>query len=93
MANNNNLNQLPYAKWLEKALHDVVALPVDGICLTVILKGGEAYTNYYNMNMMNKLTISGLIQQDAMLDAMAANGFIEYADEEEVEANGEEEEG
>lgn len=89
---NNNLNQLPYAEWLEQALHDVIALPVDGISLTVILKGGEAYTNYYNINMMNKLTIAGLIQQDAMLDSMAANGYIEYADEED-EANGEEEEG
>ena len=79
---NNNLNQLPYAKWLEKALHDVISMPVEGISLTVILKGGEAYTNYYNINMMNKLTIAGLVQQDAMLDSLAANGLIEYADEE-----------
>ena len=79
---NNNLNQLPYAEWLEKALHDAINMPVEGISLTVILKGGEAYTNYYNINMMNKLTIAGLVQQDAMLDSLAANGLIEYADEE-----------
>ena len=85
----NNLNQLPYAEWLEKALHDVIALPVEGISLTVMLKGGEAYTNYYNINMMHKLTIAGLIQQDAMLDSLAANGLIEYADE-EGESDGEE---
>ena len=88
---NNNLNQLPYAEWLEKALHDVISMPVEGISLTVILKGGEAYTNYYNINMMNKLTIAGLVQQDAMLDSLAANGFIEYADE-EGESDGEEKE-
>lgn len=79
---NNNLNQLPYAEWLEKALHDVISMPVEGICLTVILKGGEAYTNYYNINMMNKLIIAGLVQQDAMLDSLAANGLIEYSDDE-----------
>ena len=92
MTTNNNLNTLPYAEWLEKALHDVIAMPVDGICLTVLLKDGEDYTNYYNINMLHKLTIAGLIQQDAMFDAMAANGIIDYEDEEEDEANGEEEE-
>ncbi len=82
-----NLNALPYAEWLEKALHGLVKMPVEGICFTAILKGGEAYTNYYNISMMNKLTIAGLIQQDATLDSLAANGFIEYADEENESPN------
>ena len=93
MSETNNLNALPYAEWLEKALHDLIKMPIDGICFTAILKGGEAYTNYYNISMMNKLTIAGLIQQDATLDSLAANGFIEYADEEEGDDNGEEENG
>lgn len=92
MSEANNLNALPYAEWLEKALHDLIKMPVEGICFTAILKDGEAYTNYYNISMMNKLTIAGLIQQDAMLDSMAANGFIEYADEEEGDSDGQEKE-
>jgi hypothetical protein len=44
---------------------------------------GETYLNYYEISMGDKLTLAGLIQQDAMLDALAANGFIDYADEEE----------
>ena len=82
MSETNDLKALPYAEWLEKALHDLVKMPIEGICLTAILKGGEAYTNYYNVSMMNKLTIAGLVQQDATLDSLAANGLIEYADEE-----------
>lgn len=87
--NNNNLNKLPYAEWLEKTLHDVIGLPVKGISMTVILDGGDAYTNYYNTSMSDKLIIAGLVQQDAMLDSMAATGLIKYAEEDE--SDGEEE--
>ena len=58
-------------------------MPVEGICLAAILKDGSVSVDYHNVPMLQKLTISGLIQQDAMLDTMAANGLIEYADEEE----------
>ena len=89
--NNNTLNNLPYAQWLEQALHDIIGLPVKGIALTVVLNGGDAYTNYYNISMSDKLIIAGLVQQDAMLDSMAATGLIKYADEED-DADGEEKE-
>ena len=84
MSNNvNNIFDLPYAKWLEKTLREMTAFPVKGICLNAITENGEAYTNYCQISMMDKLTIAGLIQQDAMLDSLAANGIIEYADDEE----------
>lgn len=89
---NNNLNNIPYAQWLEKTLQEISKLPIKGMCLNAILDNGEAYTAYYNATMLDKITIAGLIQQDAMLDTMAANGFIEYADEED-ETDGEEKEG
>ena len=85
----NNLNNIPYAQWLEQTLQEIIKLPIKGMCLNAILDNGEAYTAYYNASMLNKLTIAGLIQQDAMLDTMAANGFIEYVDEED-EIDGEE---
>ena len=90
MPTKNNFNNIPYAQWLEQTLQEIIKLPIKGMCLNAILDNGEAYTAYYNATMLDKITIAGLIQQDAMLDTMAANGFIEYADEEEDEDNGEE---
>ena len=78
----NNLKDIPYTQWLENALQELIKLPVKGICLSAITTTGEAYTNYYEISMMDKLLIAGLIQQDATLDTLAANGFIDYADEE-----------
>ena len=88
---NNNWNNIPYAPWLEKALQELITFPVRGICLSAITETGESYVNYYQISMADKLTIAGLIQQDAMLDTLAANGLIEYADE-EGEDDGEEKE-
>lgn len=79
----NNLNSIPYAKWLENALQELIKFPVKGICMAATTNTGETYLNYYEISMGDKLTLAGLIQQDAMLDALAANGFIDYADEEE----------
>ena len=78
----NNLNEIPYAQWLEDALQVLITLPVKGVCLCAVTNTGEAYTNYYEISMMDKLTIAGLINQDATLDALAANGFIEYEEDE-----------
>lgn len=91
MENKKNLNSIPYAKWLETALQEMIALPIKGICLSAVTGTGEAYTNYYEISMADKLLIAGLIQQDAMLDTMAANGMIEYSDD-EGDADGQEEE-
>lgn len=84
---NNNVTSLPYAKWLEKSLQELVKFPVKGICINATTTNGEVYTNYYNMSMLEKLTIAGVVQQDAMFDSMAANGVIEYADDEAEETN------
>ena len=87
---NNNLNNIPYAQWLEQALSELITMPVEGICLAAVLKDGSTLTNYHKIPMVQKLVIAGLIQQDAMLDTLSVNGFIEYEDEED-DANGEEE--
>ena len=86
-----DLNNIPYAQWLEKALQELVKLPVRGICIVATTDGSDVYTDYYNVSMGDKLVVSGLIQQDAMFDAMAANGMVEYLDENEEAADGEEE--
>ena len=83
MSKNHNITEMPYAKWLEQSLSDISALPIRGIAIVGITEGGDAYTNYYNTSMADKLVLSGLINQDAMFDSMASNGIIEYEDDDE----------
>ena len=79
----NNLNEIPYAQWLEQTLQDIIKLPVKGICLNAILDNGEVYTAYHNATMHDKITIAGFIQQDAMIDTLAVNGFIQTEEDED----------
>ena len=85
MNNTNDIRNMSYASWLEQALQELVHFPVKGICIAATTNTGEFYVNYHNVPMGDKLTISGLINQDAMLDTMAANGIIEYAEDQETE--------
>ena len=87
-----NINELPYAAWLEKNLRELIETPVKSICISAVSTDGDIYRDYYNTSMVDKIAIAGIIQQDAMLDSMAAHGIIEYADEEEGDTNGEEKE-
>lgn len=83
MSNNTNITEMPYATWLEETLRDISTMPVEGIAIMGVLKGGETYTAYYNVSMADKLLLSGLVNQDATLDMLAAQGIIDYADEDE----------
>lgn len=78
MSKNHNITEMPYAKWLEQSLSDISALPIRGIAIVGITEDGDAYTNYYNTSMADKLVLAGFINQDAMFDSMAANGIIDY---------------
>lgn len=77
-----DLTKIPYAQWLENALQELIKFPVKGICMYATTENGEIYSNYHNISMMDKVTIAGLIQQDATVDSLIANGFIE----EEIES-------
>jgi hypothetical protein len=82
---NNNLNNIPYAQWLENALRELIDLPVKSICIFATTENGDIYNNYHNITMADKLVMAGIIQQDAMLDTMIANGFIEEEDDDDTE--------
>lgn len=83
MTNKNNITKMPYAQWLEQTLRDISELPVKGIALMGVLDGGESYAAYYNVSMTDKLVLAGLVNQDATLDMLAAQGVIDYKDDEE----------
>lgn len=90
--NNINITAMPYAAWLEQTLRDISGMPIRGIALVAVTDDSAAwYTNYYECTMADKILFSGIINQDATLDMMAAQGIIEYDDEEE-DVDGEEEE-
>lgn len=92
MTNKNNITNMPYAQWLEQTLRDISELPVKGIVLMGVLEDGESYTAYYNISMTDKLILAGLVNQDATLDMLAAQGVIDYNDDEEEDVDGKEEE-
>lgn len=87
--NNNTFNDISYAQWLEEALKELINFPVKGICINAVTSDGDVYTNYHEINMMDKIKIAGLLQQDAMLETLRVNGMIN--DDEEDDEDGEEE--
>lgn len=85
----NNLNNLPYAQWLEESLKNIIGKPVQAICIMTKVPnsdpelGDDIGTGYWNCAMSDKVLFAGMLQQDAMLDTMRANGFIDDDEDEE----------
>ena len=83
-----DINNLPYAAWLERSLQDMMGRPIESICIITKFDKGEVGTGYWNCTMGDKLLFAGIMQQDAMFDTMEANGM--FIDEEEPEDEQEE---
>ena len=86
------MSEKPIVEWLREALRDISQFDARGIAVASINKDGDSYVSYYKMNMADKVLISGLIQQDAMLDNLDKNGVISYDDSDEDNDGDEEEE-
>lgn len=80
-----DLKNIPYAKWLEQSLQNIVGKRVEAICILTKFEGSDVGTGYYNCSVADKLLFAGFIHQDAMLDTLQANGYIE--DEEDENEN------
>lgn len=65
-----------YAEFIEETLKEMVTLPVEGICIIAKLSGGATFANYFKSSMIDKIYYAGLIQQDAMLEMLRANGLM-----------------
>lgn len=87
-----NITEMPYAQWLERALRDISDLDIRSIAFVGVLESGDVYTSYYNAQMTDKLVLAGIINQDAMMDTLEANGVIEYVEDDEEEEDVEEKE-
>lgn len=77
-----NIYVKDYDEFMEEALHAMVQLPVEGICIITKLQYGGVFTNYFKSNMMDKITYAWLIQQDATLDTLKANKLVKPENEE-----------
>ena len=92
----NPKSENPIVKFLQQTIRDISKFPTKGIAVIATSDGEEIYTSYHNVPMKDKLIISGLVQQDATLDMLAANGYLvgddEEDDDEEDDENTEEEE-
>ena len=89
--NSNDITEKPYAEWLENILSDICAAPMRALAMIGVTEDGDIYNGYYNASVADKILMSGLIQQDAMIDTLEAAGLINAANGEEEENNGEEE--
>lgn len=64
-----------YASWLEGFVKRVLTdqETVSGMVLAIVRPDHAIEMEYWNCMMMDKLIVAGVIQQDAMLDTLAAN--------------------
>lgn len=85
------MSEKPIVEWLREVLRDISQFDARGIAVASINKDGDSYLSYYKMNMADKVFISGLIQQDAMLDTLAQNGIVSYDESDEDEDDDDEE--
>lgn len=82
----------PIVKFLQQTIRDISKFPTKGIAVIATSDGDEIYTSYHNVPMQDKLVISGLVQQDATLDMLAANGYLMDEEEDDEGEDTEEEE-
>ena len=87
----NDITEKPYAKWLENILSDICAAPIRALAMIGITDDSDIYHGYYDALVADKILMSGLIQQDAMIDTLEAAGLINASNGEEEENDGEEE--
>lgn len=74
-----------YIHWLESLVKRLLEEPqtVNGISVAIVGNDNTIETGYWNCTMADKILVSGIIQQDAMLDTLEANADAE--DEEDTE--------
>lgn len=81
----NDLNNLPYARWLEQSLQTIVGKPVEAICILTKFDTGDVGNGYWNCTVADKLVFAGFLQQDSMLDTLKANGYLEEDGEDDTD--------
>ena len=75
--NSNDITEKPYAEWLDgEILSDICTMPMRALAMTGITEDGRMFNNYYSASVADKILMSRLIQQGAIIDALEAAGLI-----------------
>lgn len=80
------MEQMPeYIEWLESLAKRLIQEPetVNGISVAIVGNDNTVETGYWGCSMADKILVAGIIQQDAMLQTLAANA--DYNEEGEGE--------
>lgn len=80
-----DVNNLPYAEWLEKAIRLLAEQDVKCIAMAARVNDGEVLTAYYETEMADKALLATHIQGDALFDMALANAKTIVAAAEEQE--------
>lgn len=83
-----DINEVPYAEWLEKSLQAIAPLKPVCLCFAATMPDGEVYTGYYNADATDKAVIAHNIQADITMDIIRTNAaiiknMIEHCEEDE----------
>ena len=77
------IHNLPYASWLEKSLKTLLEADITAICLLTKTADDEVGCGYWNASVTDKVLFAGMVQQDAMIDTLQNNGFLDPEEEED----------
>ena len=82
-----DLNELPFASWLEDAVRALIEHNATAIAIAAGVQNDQVFTAYYNCGMAEKALLATHIHGDAMMDMVLANaGMILDAAEDAEEA-------
>ena len=68
------ISDAPYEAWLSDVLATLEEHKVTKIAVAAPLPGGEVFTGYFDMSIMDKALVATNIQADATMAAICANG-------------------
>lgn len=68
-----NINEIPFAEWLEDGLRTIFESGTDKIALCALMPDGIVLTGYHNLCTQDKAIIAHNIQSDITMDVVLAN--------------------
>lgn len=75
-----DFTKLPYAKWLEDGLREVISHGASSICISALNEDGTSTTGYWNTSPEDKGIIAHQLMMDAALDMVLDNiGLVKEA--------------
>ena len=73
MDGENDITKLPFAGYLEEAIHDLAEIKPESIAILATLPSGEVYASWYNASAFDKALYAHMMQTQAMRDELEAN--------------------